>query len=70
MQGSQEYAAYEVVPTSPAVSRMSGSSNLDSFRDGWLGAVHIAVSTRPLLEKNWVLFYRSGLTSIRPTAYH
>ena len=26
---------YEHVPTSPAVSRMSGSSNFDSFRDGW-----------------------------------
>ena len=26
---------YELVPTSPAVSCMSGSSNLNSFRDGW-----------------------------------
>ncbi len=25
---------YELVPASPAVSCMSGSSNLDSFRDG------------------------------------
>ena len=30
-----EYIVYEFVPTSPAVSCMSGSSNLDSFRDGW-----------------------------------
>ena len=37
--GSQEYVTYEFVPTSPAVSRMSGSSNLDSFRDGWWVAV-------------------------------
>ena len=29
-----EYVTYELVPTSPAVSRMSGLSNLDSFRDG------------------------------------
>ena len=34
-RGPQEYIPYELVPTSPAVSRMSGSSNLDSFRDGW-----------------------------------
>ena len=30
----QEYVTYEFVPTSLAVSLMSGSSNLDSFRDG------------------------------------
>ena len=33
-KGPQEYIAYEFVLTSPAVSRMSGSFNLDSFRDG------------------------------------
>ena len=33
-RGPQEYITYELVPTSPAVSRMSGSSNFDSFRDG------------------------------------
>ena len=32
----QEYIAYELVLTSPTVPGMSGSSNLDSFRDGWL----------------------------------
>ena len=31
----QEYVAYEFVPTSPAVYRISGSSILDSFYDGW-----------------------------------
>ena len=31
--GPSEYITYELVPTSPAVSCMSGSSNLDSFRD-------------------------------------
>ena len=30
----QEYVTYELVPTAPAVSRMSGSSNFDSLRDG------------------------------------
>ena len=30
-----ENIIYEHVPTSPAFSCMSGSSNLDSFRDGW-----------------------------------
>ena len=36
---SQEYIAYEFVLISPAVSSISGSSNLDSFRNGW----HVAV---------------------------
>ena len=35
VKGSQEYITYELVPTSPAVSRMSGSSYFDSFRNGW-----------------------------------
>ncbi len=34
-RGPLEYVTSEFVPTSPAVSRMSGSSNLDGFRDGW-----------------------------------
>ena len=34
-RGPLEYITYELAPTSPAVSRMSGSSNFDSFRDGW-----------------------------------
>ena len=33
--GPQKYIAYEFVLISPALSRMSGSSNLDSFCDGW-----------------------------------
>ena len=36
--GPQEYIADEFVLNSPVVSRMSGSSNLDSFRDGLAGA--------------------------------
>ena len=32
-RGPQEYISYEIVPTSPAVSRMSGSFDFDSFRD-------------------------------------
>ena len=35
-RGPQEYIAYEFILTSPAVSHMSDSSNLDSFRDGLL----------------------------------
>ncbi len=35
LRGSQEYITYELVPTSPVVSCMSGSSSFDSFRDGW-----------------------------------
>ena len=34
-RGPWEYIPYEPVLTSPAVSCMFGSSNLDSFRDGW-----------------------------------
>ena len=34
-RGPQEYVTYEFVPTSPAVSCVSRSSNLDSFRDEW-----------------------------------
>ena len=34
-RGPQEYVTHEFVPTSPAVSYMSGLSNLDNFRDGW-----------------------------------
>ena len=34
-RGPQEYVTYEFVSTSPVLSRMSGSSNLDSFRDEW-----------------------------------
>ena len=32
VKGAKEYVAYEFVLTSPTVSRMSGLSNLDSFR--------------------------------------
>ena len=31
--GPKEYITYELIPASPAVSCMSGSSNLNSFRD-------------------------------------
>ena len=31
----QEYITYELIPTSPAVSHMSGLSNFDSFSDEW-----------------------------------
>ena len=34
-RGPQEYITYELVPTSPAVSCMSGSSNFGSFCDVW-----------------------------------
>ena len=34
-RGPQEYVTYEFIPTSPAVSRMSGSSHFDSFCNGW-----------------------------------
>ena len=34
-RGPSEYVSYEFVLTSPAMSRMSGSSNFESFHDGW-----------------------------------
>ncbi len=40
-KGKREYIPYELVPTSPAVSCMSGSSNFYSFRDGWWEAVQL-----------------------------
>ena len=40
-RGEQEYVTYEFFLTSPAMSQMSGSSNLDNFRDGWLVAVQL-----------------------------
>ena len=48
-RGPWEYITYELVPTSTAVSCMSGSSNLDSFRDGgrWpYGAAFWGVASR------------------------
>ena len=35
LRGPLVYITYKLVPTSSAVSRMSGSSNFDSFRHGW-----------------------------------
>ena len=40
-----EYITYELIPASPAVSCMSGSSNLDSFRDGRYVAVLLVMLT-------------------------
>ena len=42
MWGPQEYVTYELVLASPAVSGVSGSSNLNSFRDGRQVAVQLA----------------------------
>ena len=39
--GPLEHIVYEFVLTSPAVSRMSGSSYFDSFSDGWLVATQL-----------------------------
>ena len=48
-KGPKEYVTYEFVFISPAVSRMSGSSNLDSFRDGWTAAVFWHAASRTCL---------------------
>ena len=41
--GLLEYITYELVPASPAVPCMSGSSNLDSFCNGRLVAVQLVL---------------------------
>ena len=41
MRGPQEHITYDLVFASPAVSSMSGSSSLYSFRDRWLVAVKL-----------------------------
>ena len=46
--GPQEYVAYELVLASPAVSCVSGSSNLYSFRDG--GQVSVELESRGVLS--------------------
>ena len=43
MWGSIEYIPYELVPASPAVSCISGLSNLDSFRDWRQVAVQLVL---------------------------
>ena len=40
-RGLLEFITYQFLLTSPAVTRMSGSSNLGSFRDGWYVAVQL-----------------------------
>ena len=43
-RGPQVYITDELVPTSPAVSQVSGLSNFDSFRYGLLVAVYLLLS--------------------------
>ena len=50
--GPQEYIAYELVLASPAVSRVSGSSDLYSFRDG--GQVSVQLESRGVLSPGLV----------------
>ena len=40
-RGPREYITYELFPTSPTVSHMSGLSNFDSFHDWWLVALKL-----------------------------
>ena len=51
----QEYITYELVPASPAVSCISGSSNLDSSCDGRLIAVRLGIYIYIYIyiKKNW-----------------
>ena len=40
-RGPQEYITNDLLPTSPAMSSISGSSNFDSFRIGWYVVVQL-----------------------------
>ena len=51
----QEYITYELIPTSPAVSCMSDSSNFDSFHDGWLVAIKLLLCE--ILSPGLVQYY-------------
>ena len=60
-RGPLDYIPYELFPTSPAVSRITGSSNLDSFRDGWSVAVQLVLcGVLPpwkLINSKWSLWF-------------
>ena len=51
----QEYVLYEFVPASPAVSCISGSSDLDSFRDGWEVTVQLLLCR--VLTPEFIQYY-------------
>ena len=53
-RGPQKYVTNEFIPTSPAVSHMSGSSDLDSFRDGLL--VNVQLLLREVLPPGCVQY--------------
>ena len=53
--GPQEYITYEFVPAFPAVSCVSGSSNLNSFRDRRQVALQLASSPAVLLESMYCI---------------
>ena len=48
--GPQEDIVYELVLTSPAVSHISDSSNLDSFRDGWYSCSYVVCCLQDLIN--------------------
>ena len=59
--GSIEYISYEFVPASPAVSCMSGSSNLNRFRDR--GQVAVELVSFGVLPPGLVQFLVNPLDS-------
>ena len=62
VKGAQEYITHELAPTFPVVSPVSGSSNFDSFRDGWSVTVYIYIYiiVHELISKffwnEWIFF--------------
>ena len=62
-RGPQAYITYELVLTSPAVSRVSASSNFDSFCDGWL----VAVMSIVLMKENNFTLKKKATSRQYPT---
>ena len=63
-RGPLEYVTYEFIPSSLAVSRISGSSNLDSFRDGLVSGC-TAVALWGAATRTYSIFLAAFLCSCR-----
>ena len=64
-RGPQDFISYELVLNSPAGSRMSGSSNFDSFRDGQLVAVQLLLCGLLLPELVQYCSQHSGVVAVK-----
>ena len=65
-RGPQEYVVYEFVLTSPAVSHMSGSSNLDSFL-WWVLGGHTSAVLWGVASRTYSILFTAFLCNCRQT---